>query len=59
VKEFADNMAKFGKEVGEKAAEIGKKVASKVAPKPVTCPHCKTSIFETDVFCYNCGGKTG
>jgi uncharacterized membrane protein YvbJ len=68
VKDFADSMVKFGKEVGEKAAEVGKKVAKeaknvseevvkKVAPKPIACPQCKTSIFETDVFCYNCGNK--
>lgn len=70
VKSFAEEMSKLGKELGEKAAELGKKaaketksfseeVSKKVAPKSIACPQCKTSIFETDAFCYNCGGKTG
>lgn len=68
VREFADTVAKVGKEAGEKAAEIGKKlaveakafadeVAKKVAPKPLNCPKCKTKIYETDVFCWKCGDK--
>ncbi len=70
VKSFADEMVKVGKDLGEKAAEMAKKAASeaksfseevakKVNPKPLPCPNCKTTIFETDAFCYHCGGKTG
>ena len=70
VEKFADQTAKFGKEVGDKAAEWGKKlakeakafaeeVAKRVAPKPLPCPKCGEKIYETDVFCWSCGGKRG
>lgn len=68
VKNFADEMAKIGKDVGEKAAEMGKKVAKdakafaaevgkKISPKPLECPQCSSRIYETDAYCFNCGDK--
>jgi hypothetical protein len=68
VRKFAQEVSKFGREVGRTAADVGKKVAKeakvfaedvgrKVAPKPLDCPSCGAKIYETDVFCYKCGGK--
>lgn len=68
VRKFADDTAKLGKDLGEKAAELSKKlakeaetfaeeVARRVAPKPVQCPKCNEKIYETDVFCWKCGNK--
>ena len=70
VEKFAHDTAKFGKEVGDKAAEWGKRlakeaqafaveVAKKVAPKSMPCASCGESIYETDAFCWKCGGKRG
>lgn len=70
VRSFADEAVKVGKEVGEKAAELGKRVAKdaktfaeevskKMTPKPLDCPKCSTSIYETDVYCWKCGDKRG
>ena len=68
VRSFADEVAKVGKELGEKAAVLGKRVAKeakafadevakKVAPKTLTCPKCESKIYETDAFCWKCGDK--
>lgn len=68
VKKFADEVAQFGMEVGKTAAELGKKVANeamvfaeevgrRVVPKTIDCPTCKARIYETDIYCYKCGGK--
>jgi len=70
VEKFGDDAARFGKEVGEKAAEWGKRLAKeaqafamevskRVAPKPLPCPSCGEQIYETDAFCWKCGGKKG
>jgi predicted amidophosphoribosyltransferase len=68
VQNFADEMVKIGKDVGEKAAAMGTKVAKdakafaaevskKFSPQPVKCPKCSSRIYETDTYCYNCGEK--
>ena len=70
VSKFADDTARFGKEVGEKAAEWGQRlakeaqafaeeVAKRVAPNPFRAPHAGKQYMKPIPSAGNAGGRGG